>query len=157
MAFHYSPRLAVPVHSDGGDDLPIPNAPDWLNFVSHPALCPEIDQCSTLFGPLSKGRILTHEEFEELDDTKRGLYCKRFHALVLDREERKLYLAGWEALKMFQPYSEPDDTEAHFEMFDGKMVSRDDKHYKEPASPEMVEALLDSSMINYGMLRCKNA
>ena len=141
VAFHYSPRLAVPVHSDGGDDLPIPNASDWLNFVSHPAVCPELDQCSTLFGRLGKGRMLTHEQFEELDDTERGVYCKRFHALVLDREERKLYLAGWEALKMFQPYSEPDDTEAHFEMFDGKMVSRGDKKYKDPANPETVEAL----------------
>ena len=143
VAFHYSPREAVPVHSDGGDDLPIPNASDWLNFVTHPAICPEIDQCSTLFGRLGNGRILTHAQFEELGDTERGVYCKRFHALVLDREERKLYLAGWEALKMFQPYSQPDDTEANFAIIDGKIVSRGDKHYKAPADPKEVEALIE--------------
>jgi hypothetical protein len=28
MAFHYSPRTASVVHSDGGDDFPVPNPAD---------------------------------------------------------------------------------------------------------------------------------
>ena len=106
VAFQHSPATAKPVHSDGGDELPIPNADDWISFVSHPAVCRDLEQYSTLRGQISGRKLLTRQQFQELEHPERLGYCGRFHALVLDREERQLYIANWQSLKMFQPYSE---------------------------------------------------
>ncbi|MGA7416107.1 MAG: tetratricopeptide repeat protein [Bryobacteraceae bacterium] len=140
VAFHYSPRYAVPVHSDGGDDLPIPNASDWLNFISHPAVCPALDPYPTLFGRLATTRILTRREFEALEGDQQLPYCDRFHSLLLDREERKFYVSQWQPLKVFLACSEPAG--AHHAVANGRLVSKGDEDYTRRAPAQQVEALI---------------
>lgn len=140
VAFHYSPRYAVPVHSDGGDDLPIPNSSDWLNFISHPAVCPTLDPYPTLFGRLTTTRILTRKQFEALEEGQQLPYCDRFHSLLLDREERTFYVSQWQPLKIFLAYSEP--VGAHHAVANGLLVSKGDEDYTRRAPAQQVEALI---------------
>ena len=121
VAFFYSPRNAAVAHSDGGDDLLISNPDDWISFVTHPAMCSELDVCPSLCGRPGK-RMLPPKEFQQLPDAAKAHYCRQFHALVLDRLKRRLYVSEWEALKMFQACAEPDE-EVHVALPDQTLVS----------------------------------
>ena len=144
VAFHYSPRSARIGHSDGGDHLPVPNPNDWITFVNHPSMCPELHDYSTLLGRVGINRMLTPEEFEELPEEQQTHYCERFHALVIDRVDRRLYVAAWRQLKTFQPCAEPDGKEVHIELTDGMLVSPGNEHYARPVKPSVLEDLWGS-------------
>ena len=141
VAFHYSPPSGRVVHSDGGDDLPIPNPNDWITFVNHPAICAEVHYCTTMFGRVGINRMLTAEEFTQLPLQQRSHYCERFHALVVDRVDRHLYVATWKQLKLFQPCAEPDGEEVHVMTPGGKLLSPGNEYYDDLVDPSIVDAL----------------
>ncbi len=141
VAFHYSPPKGYVVHSDGGDDLPVPNPNDWITFVHHPVMRTELEDYFTLFGRVGTRKVRTPEEFQELSNEQREVYCRSFHALVLDRQERQLYVTTWENLKiLFQPCAEPEE-EAHIQLPDGTLVSTGNENFADPVDPTMVQAL----------------
>jgi tetratricopeptide (TPR) repeat protein len=144
VAFHYSPRSAHIGHSDGGDHLPVPNPNDWITFVNHPAMCPELHDYSTLLGRVGINRMLTAEEFEVLPEEQRKHYCERFYALVVDRVDRRLYVATWRQLKTFQPSAEPDGKEVHIELPNEMLVSPGNEQYALPVEPSVLEDLWGS-------------
>jgi tetratricopeptide (TPR) repeat protein len=141
VAFHYSPRTTLLVHSDGGDDLPIPNPDDWITFVSHPALCGTLSSYSTLFRRVGMNRMWRPEEFEELPEVQQTHYCARFHAVVIDRIDRRMFVANWQQLKMFQPCSEPDGAEVHIQLPDGRLVSPGNEQWNQPVNPLIVQSM----------------
>jgi tetratricopeptide (TPR) repeat protein len=141
MAFHYSPKTTRLVHCDGGDDLPIPNPEDWITFVNHPAVCGTLSGYSTLFRRVGINRMLTPEEFEELPRVQQTHYCARFHAIVVDRINRRMFVANWQQLKMFQPCAEPDGAEVHIELPDGRLVSPGNENWDQPVDPFIVQSM----------------
>lgn len=140
VAFYYSPRMAEPVHCDGGDAFPIDRTA-WNVFTSHPIVCPVLEKFHTLYGRLNAyDPLLSPSELSALSVSALRGYCGRFHMVVLDRETRQLFLGSWEATILFLNLAEPDE-EMHVELEDGKLVSVGNERAPEMTPKSVVSAL----------------
>jgi len=121
--------------SDGGDDLPS-DASLWSWFLHHPVvsrLLPETEY-PTLYGKFAPGT-----ERPALEDIlRKGASLPTCHCLLLDRRDRRAYVAQRDQTMMLFALAEPEEGDDHELYVDGLLMSPGSENYKLSPAPELL-------------------
>ena len=125
-------------YSDGGDDLPS-DASLWSWFLRHPAVAPHLPETRY---PTLYGRFPSGSERPSLEHImRRGSDPPTSHCLLLDRRDRRLYLAERDQAMILFALMEPEEGDAHNVFVDGMLMSPGCEGYKRMPSPGLVDEL----------------
>jgi hypothetical protein len=125
-------------YSDGGDDLPS-DASLWSWFLHHPVIGPHLPETRypTLYGKFPSG-----SERPSLKQIMgRGVDLPTCHCLLLDRRDRRAYVAERDQAMILFALMEPEEGDAHNVFVDGMLISSGSEDYKEPPPPWLLEQI----------------
>lgn len=123
-------------YSDGGDDLPS-DASLWFWFLRHPAIAPHLPESRY---PTLYGKFPSEGERPSLEHImRRGADPPTRHCLLLDRRDRRFYLAERDQAMILLALIEPEDGDAHNVFVDGMLMSPGSEEYKVPPAPELLD------------------
>jgi hypothetical protein len=136
VQFGYTAGSAQFGYSDGGDDLPS-DASLWSWFLHHPAVAPHLPEARypTLYGKFPSGS--ERPSLEQI--MRRGAELPTCHCVLLDRRDRRAYVAERDEAMILFALVEPDDGDAHNIFVDGMLMSAGSEDYKVPPDPELVD------------------
>jgi hypothetical protein len=134
-------------YSDGGDDLPS-DASLWSWFLHHPVIAPYLPetQYPTLYGKFPSGS--ERPSLEQI--MRRGADLPTCHCLLLDRRDRRAYVAERDQAMILFALMEPEEGDAHNVFVDGMLISSGSEDYKEPPPPwllEQIRRFLDGQVV----------
>jgi len=123
-------------YSDGGDDLPS-DASLWCWFIHHPMVAPHLPetQYPTLYGkfPFGKERPTLGQIM------RKGAALPSCHCLLLDRRDRRAYVAERDQAMILFALMEPDEGDAHNVFVDGMLMSPGSEDYKVPPPEDALD------------------
>lgn len=135
VQFGYTANSGQFGYSDGGDDLHS-DASLWSWFLHHPAVAPHLPETRY---PTLHGKFPSGSERPSLEHImSRGADLPTCHCLLLDRRDRRGYVAERDQAMILFAIMEPDEGDAHNVFVDGLLMSPGSEDYKVPPPPELI-------------------
>src|SRR5258708_2751044 len=106
-------------YSDGGDDLPSDEGL-WSRFLHHPVVAPHLPESRY---PTLYGRFASETERPALDEIMRSAVASPVcHCLLLDRRDRRAYIAQRDQTMILFALMEPEGGDEHTIFVDGLLM-----------------------------------
>lgn len=138
LQFGYTASRRQFGYSDGGDDLPSDEGL-WSWFLRHPVITPHLPESRY---PTLYGRFASETGKPGLDQIMRsGIASPVCHCLLLDRRDRRAYVAQRDQTMILFALMEPEEGDQHTVFMDGLLMSSGSEGYKLPPPVEFVEEL----------------
>ncbi|HKW35442.1 MAG TPA: hypothetical protein VJN92_20695 [Candidatus Acidoferrum sp.] len=139
VEFGYSRATCQFVYSDGGDSIPS-DQDLWIRFLRHPLIAPHLpeSQYPTLYGVFPEGELVP---LKELWEQPKGF--EPADRLLLDRQERKLYLCRTNHTSLLFALTEPEGEDHHSVFIDGILMNPATENYKLRPDPELAVQRFD--------------
>jgi len=133
VEFGYSPKTRRFGYCDGGDHIPSDQAL-WIRFLRHPLIARHLPKSRypTLYGAFPRNYQQALEVF--FANRSQGRLPTPPHRLLLDREERRIYLCRTEHSILFFALVEPEGKERIF--VDGLLMDPACRDYTVPPQKE---------------------
>src|SRR5580704_9152692 len=124
--------------SDGGDDLPS-DACLWSWFLHHPVVAPHLSETRypTLYGKFQSGS--ERPSLEQIMTRRAEL--PTCHCLLLDRRDRRAYVAERDQAMILFALMEPEEGDSHNVFVDGMLMSPGSEDYKVPPPAGLLEQI----------------
>jgi hypothetical protein len=124
--------------SDGGDDLPS-DASLWSWFLHHPVVAPHLPETRypTLYGKFQSGS--ERPSLEQIMTRRAELPA--CHCLLLDRRDRRAYVAERDQAMILFALMEPEEGDSHNVFVDGMLMSPGSEDYKVPPPAGLLEQI----------------
>ncbi len=138
LQFGYTAARRQFGYSDGGDDLPSDEGL-WSWFLHHPVVTPHLPESRY---PTLYGRFASETERPALDQIMGSAVASPVcHCLLLDRRDRRAYIAQRDQTMILFALMEPETGDEHTIFVDGLLMSPGSESYKLPPPVEFVAEL----------------
>lgn len=122
VEFGYSPKTRRFGYCDGGDHIPS-DQDLWTRFLRHPLIARYLPKTRfpTLYGAFPRNHRRAIEEF--FANGSQGRFPTPPDRLLLDREDRRLYVCRTDHTLLFFALTEPENEDRHRIFVDGLLMS----------------------------------